>query len=188
MGSGVRVMRARQVAPPTALEQRALRAQLAVVDSTRQAKATKTTKTEKKKPAKPAPDSTKRPRQLPLVPASAVNGSAGTPGTKEVTVQGAKLPAAKGRIDMDVASAAQIQALPGIGPSLAKRIVANRDSNGAFGSLAQLQRVRGIGPLIATRLDSLVSFSGTPRAVTADPGGASDFSALKHKPKPPGPP
>jgi competence protein ComEA len=38
------------------------------------------------------------------------------------------------------------QALPGIGPKLAERIMDERQKNGAFGSLQALQRVRGIGP------------------------------------------
>jgi competence protein ComEA len=44
-------------------------------------------------------------------------------------------------IDMDIATAAQIETLRGIGPGLAKRIVADRDSLGPFGSLDELQRV-----------------------------------------------
>jgi DNA uptake protein ComE-like DNA-binding protein len=39
-------------------------------------------------------------------------------------------------LDMDIATAEQIETLRGIGPSLAKRIVADRDSLGPFGSRA----------------------------------------------------
>ncbi|MEO7455484.1 MAG: helix-hairpin-helix domain-containing protein, partial [Gemmatimonadaceae bacterium] len=42
---------------------------------------------------------------------------------------------ARGKIDVDRASAQEIEALPRIGPALAKRIVANRDSHGPFRSL-----------------------------------------------------
>jgi competence protein ComEA len=66
-------------------------------------------------------------------------------------------------IDMDTASAVQMDALPRIGPALAARIVANRDSFGAFGSLEGLQRVRGVGPAMARTLRDLVVFSGVPR-------------------------
>ncbi|HEY5490403.1 MAG TPA: helix-hairpin-helix domain-containing protein [Gemmatimonadaceae bacterium] len=72
-------------------------------------------------------------------------------------------PTAIGPIDLDFASVAAVESLPRIGPALAKRIVANRDSFGAFGSLDGLQRVRGIGPGIAKALGSLVTFSGVPR-------------------------
>ena len=72
-------------------------------------------------------------------------------------------PTANSPLDLDFATAAAIESLPRIGPALARRIVASRDSLGAFGSLEGLQRVRGIGPAIAKSLRTLVSFSGVPR-------------------------
>lgn len=68
-----------------------------------------------------------------------------------------------GPIDVDHASAAELDRLPGIGPALAQRIVEDREANGAFGSVEALQRVRGIGPALAARLAPLVTFSGLPR-------------------------
>jgi hypothetical protein len=68
-------------------------------------------------------------------------------------------------IDLDVATAEQIETLRGIGPGLAARIVADRDSLGAFGSLKGFQRVRGIGPALAEKLGTDVTFSGVPRPV-----------------------
>jgi competence protein ComEA len=73
----------------------------------------------------------------------------------------------KGRLDLDVASAAEIDALPGMGPALSKRIVADRMANGAFRELIALRRVKGVNAKLLTALDSLVSFSGiykTPQA------------------------
>lgn len=69
-------------------------------------------------------------------------------------------------MDLDYAGAEELDRLPGIGPSLAARIVADRDSAGPFGSLEGLQRVRGIGPALAAKLAPLVTFSGRspPRA------------------------
>jgi len=69
----------------------------------------------------------------------------------------------EGPIDLDVATAAELDRLPGIGPALAARIVANRDSLGPFGSLAELDRVRGIGPALCKRLQPIVRFTGVPR-------------------------
>jgi competence protein ComEA len=43
------------------------------------------------------------------------------------------------------------QALPGIGPVLAKRIVLERQKNGDFGCLEAVQRVKGVGPGLAAR-------------------------------------
>ena len=82
-------------------------------------------------------------------------------------------PSAVGPLDLDLASATAIESLPRIGPALARRITANRDSFGAFGSLEGLQRVRGIGPAIAKSLRPVVTFSGVPqpREAPATPKG-----------------
>jgi competence protein ComEA len=69
----------------------------------------------------------------------------------------------KAPVDLDVADTAQIGRLPRVGPALARRIVANRDSLGPFGSLAALRRVKGVGPATLDRLAGLVTFSGQAR-------------------------
>lgn len=62
-------------------------------------------------------------------------------------------------IDPDVATEEELDRLPRVGPALARRIVANRDSFGPFGSLEELQRVKGIGPALAAGLAPYVTFS-----------------------------
>lgn len=64
------------------------------------------------------------------------------------------------KLDLDVASLEQIDHLPRVGPSLARRIVASRDSGGPFGSLEGLRRVKGIGAATLESLAPLVTFSG----------------------------
>ena len=49
-------------------------------------------------------------------------------------------------IDVNVASADELEALPGIGPALAGRILAYRRDHGSFASLDDLTEVDGIGP------------------------------------------
>ena len=66
-------------------------------------------------------------------------------------------------VDIDRADSVMLERLPRIGPALAARIVADRRTNGEFGSLEALQRVRGIGPKLAQLLRAHVTFSGTPR-------------------------
>ena len=66
-------------------------------------------------------------------------------------------------------SAQEIEALPRIGPTLARRIVANRDSLGAFGSLDKLRRVKGMGPAALDRLAPLVTFGGRTARRAAPP-------------------
>jgi competence ComEA-like helix-hairpin-helix protein len=63
-----------------------------------------------------------------------------------------------GRIDPNRAAAAELVRLPGIGPSLAGRIVADRDQHGAFASPEDLMRVRGIGPRTLDRIRPFLSF------------------------------
>ncbi len=84
-----------------------------------------------------------------------------------------RLPSSVSVIDLDIASAPAIESLPRIGPTLARRIVANRDSFGAFGSLEGLQRVRGVGPALTKALGDRVRFSGvaSPNAPTAKQKG-----------------
>ncbi|MEO7366913.1 MAG: helix-hairpin-helix domain-containing protein [Gemmatimonadaceae bacterium] len=77
------------------------------------------------------------------------------------------------RIDLDIASADQIESLRGIGPAMANRIVADRDSLGPFGSLKELERVRGIGPKLSAKLDSSVTFSLVPRLSPTESSGSS---------------
>ncbi|HEX5581567.1 MAG TPA: helix-hairpin-helix domain-containing protein, partial [Gemmatimonadaceae bacterium] len=88
-----------------------------------------------------------------------------SPGARASTSKaepGRVLPGGR-RVDVDRASAEELETLPRIGPALARRIVADRDSLGPFGSLEELQRVRGIGPALARGLEGRVTFSGTPR-------------------------
>lgn len=81
--------------------------------------------------------------------------------------------AVSSKIDLDVASAEQIESLRGIGPAMAKRIIADRDSLGPFGSLKEFERVRGIGPKLAAKLDSSVTFSLVPRHSPTESSGSS---------------
>ena len=50
------------------------------------------------------------------------------------------------RLDLNTASVAELQQLPGIGPVGAKRIVAERERGGPFRSPGELTRVAGFGP------------------------------------------
>ena len=62
-----------------------------------------------------------------------------------------------GPVDLNTATAQELDALPGIGPVLAQRIVAHRDEQGPFRSVDQLDDVPGIGPTIFAELAELVT-------------------------------
>ncbi|WP_371164385.1 ComEA family DNA-binding protein [Buchananella felis] len=60
-------------------------------------------------------------------------------------------------VNINAASAAQLEELPGIGPSLAGRIVTHREKNGPFQSVQGLLDVPGIGPAKFEALREFVS-------------------------------
>lgn len=79
-----------------------------------------------------------------------------------VGVPGAAVPAgapapAPGRVSLNTAGVAELDALPGIGPVLAQRIVDHRAENGPFTAVEQLEDVPGIGPVVFDELADLVS-------------------------------
>jgi competence protein ComEA len=60
-------------------------------------------------------------------------------------VQEAKAAAPVATVNVNTATVDQFEALPGIGPSTAKRIVSFREKNGPFKKLEDLMNVQGIG-------------------------------------------
>jgi competence protein ComEA len=62
-----------------------------------------------------------------------------------------------GLVDLNAAGVAELDALPGIGPVLAQRIVDHREREGPFRSVDELDDVPGIGPAIAAQLAELVT-------------------------------
>ncbi len=61
-----------------------------------------------------------------------------------------------GRVDLNTAGEAELDALPGVGPVTAAAIVAWRRTNGKFTDIAQLGEVDGIGPARLAKLRDLV--------------------------------
>ena len=59
-------------------------------------------------------------------------------------------------VDLNAATAADLDRLPGIGPVLAQRIVDHRTANGPFRSVDQLREVSGIGEAKYASLRDLV--------------------------------
>jgi competence protein ComEA len=60
-------------------------------------------------------------------------------------------------VDLNAATAGDLDALPGIGPVLAQRIVDWRAQNGRFGSVEELLEVAGIGPSVLADLQGRVT-------------------------------
>jgi len=74
-------------------------------------------------------------------------GVVGAPGGGAVAPQGSPGGgAATTQVNINTADAAALDTLPGVGPSTAAKIVADREANGEFTSADDLGRVAGIGP------------------------------------------
>ncbi len=66
---------------------------------------------------------------------------------------------AAAQINLNTASAAQLEALPGVGKSTAERIVDYREKNGGFKKVEDLMNVRGIGEKSFLKMKPLVTIA-----------------------------
>jgi len=80
------------------------------------------------------------------------------------------------RIDPNRAPAAELDRLPGVGPTVAGAIVEEREEGGGFASMEDIQRVRGIGPALARRMAPHLDLSHRPPS--AGRGGAGHGAPL----------
>jgi len=62
-----------------------------------------------------------------------------------------------GKVNLNSATAADLEALPGIGPVLAQRIVDYREQHGPFRAVTDLQKVSGIGAKTYASLEPLIT-------------------------------
>ncbi len=61
-----------------------------------------------------------------------------------------------GKLNLNMATAANLEALPGVGPVMAKKIIDWREAHGRFTSVAQLQEIDGVGAKTYAKLADLV--------------------------------
>lgn len=78
-------------------------------------------------------------------------GASAKAGAASANPGGAGVP-----VDLNAATAEQLDGLPGIGPATATKIVADRETNGPFGSVDDLGRVSGVGPKKLEQLRELI--------------------------------
>jgi competence protein ComEA len=99
------------------------------------------------------------PGQPPALGSSITSGSpSGTPGPGAPAgpVSGSAKPKAGEVVNLNTATAEQLDALPGVGPVTAAAIVGWRQAHGRFTSVDQLADVDGIGPARLDKLRALV--------------------------------
>jgi competence protein ComEA len=86
------------------------------------------------------------PRQGEAPPAST-----GAEDTASATPEQGKL------VNINTAGAAELDGLPGIGQSIADRIVEYRTTNGPFKAAEDLRNVKGIGPALFAKIAPLIT-------------------------------
>jgi comEA protein len=96
-------------------------------------------------------------RQVPPSPPASVTKIAPTPAPV-ATVRSPQ--ASLGRVDLNQATVDDIDRLPGLGPTLAQRVIDYRRANGPFSTVDDLLSVKGIGPKKLARLRDLVVIRG----------------------------
>jgi competence protein ComEA len=86
------------------------------------------------------------PRRGEAAPAAIAPGEASPDGSP-----------AGGPIDINTATAEQLDALPGVGPAIAGRIVSYREAYGAFATIEEIMNVKGIGPATFEEIKGMIT-------------------------------
>jgi competence protein ComEA len=76
----------------------------------------------------------------------------------------ASKPAPTAKVNVNTASVEQLTALPGVGATLAARIIEHRQKAGAFRSTQELMTVKGIGEKNFARLEPWLTVGEAPKA------------------------
>ncbi len=94
-----------------------------------------------------------------LVMMAAVNGLTGDPVAAQEKTQKPKAAAtaATSPLNLNTATAADLQALPGVGAATAKLIIEHRQKNGGFKKVEELMNIRGIGEKSFLKLKPMVT-------------------------------
>ena len=98
---------------------------------------------------------------LPEADVSGINMAALLIDSSHINVPTSTLSEGKhsGKVNINTATIAELDTLPGIGPVYAKNIVDYRQKNGLFTYIEDIQKVNGIGPALFDRIKDLISIS-----------------------------
>ncbi len=105
--------------------------------------------------ARPADPNKEAPPVTPPAPIAVAATPDTPPEPAESTVTIA--PPTAHHVNLNTATQAELELLPGIGPAMAKRILEYRSTHGKFTSVDQLDSVKGIGAKTMAKLRPLVS-------------------------------
>ncbi len=111
------------------------------------------------------------PRVATAGPRALPGSTAGPPARSDAAPPGRARPPA-GKLDLNTATAEELETLPGIGPAKAERIVTWRSRHGPFRRVADLRKVKGFGYKTFKKLEPYLDVKrGTAPAARPRPGG-----------------
>jgi competence protein ComEA len=98
-----------------------------------------------------------------LVSLCAVSARPAPAQASQAPTRAAVMPATTATVNLNTATAADLEALPGIGAKTAARIVEYRQKNGPFKKVEDLMNIRGVGEKNFLKLKPQITV-GTPKA------------------------
>jgi competence protein ComEA len=87
--------------------------------------------------------------------AAAASADQSKPAAKPAAAKATATPAAP--LNLNTATAAQLETLPGVGSAAAKRILEYRQKNGSFKKIEELMNVKGFGEKTFLKLKPLIT-------------------------------
>ena len=91
------------------------------------------------------------------IAAALVGGTTATAATAQSNSSSQAQPAAPAPLNLNAATQADLEKLPGIGAATAKSIIEYRQKNGGFKKVEELMNVKGIGEKSFLKLKALVT-------------------------------
>jgi competence protein ComEA len=68
--------------------------------------------------------------------------------------------APKAKVNINTASASELETLPGVGPKVAQKIIDFRTKNGNFKKIEEIMKIQGIGEKIFDNIRELITVGG----------------------------